>query len=85
MIILPGIFPASNFSDNLSTKTNFQISISNNEIVYFPCLKPIYKGIFRKKRQDCQKEVVNIWKEIKNESDLELKVDSLSKIGAWFV
>jgi hypothetical protein len=40
MIVLPGIFPASNFSDNLSKKTNFLISISNNEIVYFPCLKP---------------------------------------------
>ncbi|KZR97772.1 Uncharacterized protein APZ42_007174, partial [Daphnia magna] len=27
----------------------------------------------------CQKEVVLIWKEIKNESELELKVDSLFK------
>ena len=42
-------------------------------------MKPIQRHIQKKKKQDCQKEVVEIWNSIKNEANLQVQVDFLLK------
>ncbi|KAK4007182.1 hypothetical protein OUZ56_012342 [Daphnia magna] len=64
-----------------TTSVDFASNMNKNKL-FSSRFEAYIKAFSEKKRQDCQKEVVEIWNKIKNESDLQLQKKG-SLLGLW--